>query len=496
MRIGLIPLDERPVNTRYPAMLAAIAGVDLRLPSRETLSEMKRPANCDALAIWAQDVAPRLDALVVSCEMLGYGSLSSSRITEDPPGTVVGRLDLLRDLKRRHPSLYVVGFNVITRVSNSNHATEEAAYWAKYGKRLYRLSQLLDRQTLGQPVQAELDALRAELPQPVVGEFLCRRLRNHTVNLAMLHALAEGAFDLLVISSDDTSPYGLPSREKRWLTEWVGLVDIDEDRLLMYPGADEVGCVLMARLFNAGAGFVPHFAPHYGMPGGESVVAPFEDGPVEVTIARQVRAVGGVMEAGGDISLMVNPPSAQHHGDWEIAVGTAEREARMGHVETMVEQIAQQQAIGRSVAVADVAYSNGADPVLVELMCERVDLAELAAYGAWNTAGNTIGVVLAQACAAQLIEAKAQREAQARFLVHRFVEDWGYQHRVRREARERFGSEELDDPDEAAAWIEPRLQAALDQLPGFASRYRIEPGSVWLPWRRLFEVDFDLVARQ
>ncbi len=35
-RLGLIPLDERPANTRYPAMIAASAGVDLRLPPPES----------------------------------------------------------------------------------------------------------------------------------------------------------------------------------------------------------------------------------------------------------------------------------------------------------------------------------------------------------------------------------------------------------------------------------------------------------------------------
>jgi hypothetical protein len=32
MRIALLPLDERPVNTVYPRMIAEIAGVEVILP--------------------------------------------------------------------------------------------------------------------------------------------------------------------------------------------------------------------------------------------------------------------------------------------------------------------------------------------------------------------------------------------------------------------------------------------------------------------------------
>ena len=49
MRIGLIPLDERPANTRYPAMIAAIAGVDLVLPPTDLLSSFRTPAPCALL---------------------------------------------------------------------------------------------------------------------------------------------------------------------------------------------------------------------------------------------------------------------------------------------------------------------------------------------------------------------------------------------------------------------------------------------------------------
>ena len=64
MKIGLIPLDERPVNTRYPAMIAAIAGASVALPPPEILSARRRPADCAALVAWLRRAAPGLGGLI------------------------------------------------------------------------------------------------------------------------------------------------------------------------------------------------------------------------------------------------------------------------------------------------------------------------------------------------------------------------------------------------------------------------------------------------
>jgi hypothetical protein len=531
MRIGLLPLDERPVNTRYPAMIAAIAGAELRLPPAGALSARRRPADCAALAAWLEQAAPALDGLIVSLELLGYGGLIASRISHEPAATILGRLELLRSIRQRHPQLPIYAFSVISRVSNANDALEEPAYWAVYGERLYAYSQLLDRQGQGQAVGEQLAALETALPAAHRRDFLARRLRNHGVNIAALHMLAEGCFDLLVLSSDDTSPFGLPARERRWLSEWadlLGLAAAQGDRetgrqgdtthhlpptthqLLMYPGADEVGCALVARLLNWRAGVAPSVAVSYAPPEAAANVAAYEDQPVRHTVKRQIAAIGGLQRSGSvtqhptpntqhpDIWLGVNAPLARR-SEWAAEHAEAERAARLPALAALLGAARQHQAAGRAVALADVAYPNGADPALVELLLAELDLPSLAAYGAWNTAGNTIGTALAQASAAQLISSEQGRAAQEIFLLHRFVEDWGYQQIVRGELRawlrERYGSAEPPSADasaETAARAERRLNEIIASLPGFAGRFRLAHGSVSLPWGRTFEIDFTL----
>jgi hypothetical protein len=496
MRIGLIPLDERPVNTRYPAMIAEIAGVELLLPPPELLSCYRQPAPCDALGGWLRDHASGLDALIVSCEMLGYGGLIASRITSEATATIIERLDLLRVLKQQHPDLMILGFNLITRVSNANDAIEEPDYWAEYGQRMYRLSQLLDQAGQRLPVAEDLATLRATLPAAQIQDFLRRRARNHTVNLEVLQLVADGTLDLLVLSSDDTSPYGLPSREKRWLAEWAERLELG-DRLLMYPGADEVGCALLARAINRWAGWTPHFQVCYAIAEGAELVAPYEDGPVRVTVERQVQAVGGtIREDNADLLLAINPP-VPRRSEWHPAYAAQEQAERLPRLRDFVLMIRSALERGQPVIVADVAYPNGADPALLELLKEHLDLTKLAAYGAWNTAGNTIGTALAQGCAVRLAYTAARRQAQQRFLLHRLLEDWGYQQSVRAATRDWLeqtsGRREPTNESESAtiAEIACQLQPLIERLPGFdGGRYQV--ANLRLPWRRTFEIDFDL----
>lgn len=492
MKICFIPLDERPANTRYPRMLAAIAGVELILPPDDLLSRYRVAAPSDKLLGWLTEQAASCDMLIVNCELLGYGGLIASRISSETAAQVIGRLDVLRMLKARHPQLRIFGFSVITRIPGYNSATEEPEYWGLHGADLSRLSQLLDRIEQGEDRGAELAALQRSLPAAHVSDFLNRRLRNHTVNLNVLQLASDGIFDLLVISSDDTSPYGLGSSEKRWLQRWCQRLDLGE-RVLLYPGADEVGSILVTRAINQQRGKAPTFLLDYAVPGGERITAAFEDSPVSVTLERQIAAAGASIQTQhADILLMVNPPRSSEHS-WVIPYSEQEQHERIPHLQAAVSRLAAWLKAGGSAAVADVAHSNGADLQFVERLHAAGLLHQLSAYGAWNTAGNTIGTTIAQACLAWHADASAAN--QRRFLAHRLIEDWLYMADVRQQASSWLesvtGEREpaLENVQRTAAWIEQRLSQAVTALD---TGYRITAGSLRLPWNRTFEIDFDL----
>lgn len=506
--LALVPLDERPVNTRYPQMLGLIGGAEVLLPPPDRRGLQRVPADLDAVAAWLEASADGADAAIVSCEYLGFGNLIASRISDGSAADVLSRLTLLEQINPRCP---VHAFSLITRVSNADDAVEEPEYWAQWGTAFYRYARLRHQLELG--VLEDPDALadlEARLPANLKTDWLTRRLRNHTVNLGLLDMAARGRIASLRLTSDDTSVYGLPSRERGWLAGWPALIGPAlSDRVQMHPGADEVGSAILAKLLMEHAGRTPRVFVLYSHPGGENLVAPYEDRPIRETVEGQVHGGGGILVGSiddCDLVLGVATPTPGRSA-WQPEHLGEDRTTRLADYQLFVGALADAQANGPPVALADTAYPNGSDPLLMECLFSRtarLDLEKLAAYGAWNTAGNTLGVVIAQAFCAGLIGGDAGRTAaQKTFLTHRFLEDWGYQTVTRRAAREEaarlWGRREPDPASDAeqarlCAFIEARLAEQLQvlQAHGVGLGLYLVPGSTRLPWRRTFEVDFML----
>ena len=165
---------------------------------------------------------------------------------------------------------------------------------------------------------------------------------------------------------------------------------------------------------------------------------------------------------------------------------------------------------GRAVALADVMCANGSDLILGDQLMHHPEVAQLKAYGGWNTAGNTLGTVLAQAMI-QIVTAKQgfsaqQEQAHLEFLFSRFLDDYCYQVRERTlvylEDLPSLGlplsEEHLDDADKAAR-VEQCVRNRLLRSAVSLEKVFVQSGKVkavqvdhiYLPWQRLFEVGFE-----
>jgi hypothetical protein len=148
-------------------------------------------------------------------------------------------------------------------------------------------------------------------------------------------------------------------------------------------------------------------------------------------------------------------------------------------------------AAGKYVAVADIAFANGADNSLLKTLYERGLLAKLHAYSGWNTASNTMGYAIGQGMMARGMS----DEARKRLLAVRYLDDWAYQANIRKEIYR-----ELFYPDYSSAqyltWQEPEIAAEAEKrIRLFASRYLwIEPNKIQVsfPWHRMFELQIRL----
>ena len=510
LRIALVPLDERPVNTRYPQMLGEIAGAEVLLPPSDALGLQREPANLDAVTQWLRAAPQTASAAIVSCDYLGYGNLISARISQDSAASVLARLGVLEEVGAAIP---VHAFSLITRVANADNCVEEPLYWEQWGTRFYkwaRLTHQSETNLLTAEERVILKDLDAQIPADLKADWLMRRLRNHAVNLGLIDLAARGKIASLLLTSDDTAAHGFPSRERDWLRGWPRLIGPAlSTRLHMYPGADEVGSALAAQLINAHHGRKPRVWVDYAIAGDEEIVAPYEDRPVRETVLGQIAACGCVLAEAPDTCdfvLGVVTPSPRRT-DYRLEYADEDQHIRTTPYLSFIARLAALQSAGIPVALGDVAYPNGGDPLFSDLLLAEgstLHPSALCAYGAWNTAGNTLGVVVAQAvCALYIGENPERAAAQTRFLAHRFLEDWGYQTVARRAARDvieaRHGRRD-PDPDSPEQQLETRsvIEAHLTQLllrlqnAGVGVGLTLVRGSTRLPWRRTFEVDFDL----
>lgn len=483
MKIGLVPIDDRPVNTKLPGMIAAVAGAESIQPPREILGREHEPGDPDAIRKWIVETAAELGALVLSFEMVAYGGLIASRTTSDSPLAALERLAPLSSFKGDRPRLYAS--SIILRASDSYSTAEEPPYWADYGRELHAFGGALHR-SFRSTADADISRLRDTVPPDIRGDFLRRRIRNHIVNLEALRLAAAGAFQVLLLTSDDTAVHSAGSLEQEWLEHWANAVDCGE-RVLVYSGADEIGSVLTARSLAADHEPV-RFEVRCLEADGLERVPKFENAPLHRTIERQVLAAGGRVAAEGersDVVLVVHAPSPDEADWYGDSPAAAHDEAIVAAVADEVAGLVENDS---AVALADLRYTNGADPWLVDALHQRSDLLALSAYAGWNTAANSLGTVIAHATAVVRGRQDGTFDAAAhrRLLAHRFLEDCAYQAVVR---------SSLDGGDtDVCSVIAVRLQTEAARLfPHTAME--IPPDAVRLPWQRLFEVDFavDLV---
>jgi len=512
MKIALIPLDDRPVTRALPVMAAAVAGVQVITPPRDLLGTLNWPGDPAAIAGWLRALDTPIDGVVVAVEMLGHGGLVPSRRGTEDAAQVVARIEALRDVRARYRDIPIYGFTILQRISNSASNQEEKPYWDRFGRAMFRLSQLTD--AVGRygraEDHAELERLRAEIPAEIVEDYQRTRRRNLQVNLTMIDWAAEGIFDYLAITQDDANPLGFPAMEQRRLAAHIA------DRRAyacvgVYPGADEVATTLLARMVCARAGLRPRVYARYSSTRGPLIVANYEDRPLGETVKGHVRAAGGLMAetpTEADLILMVNTPAeAQAEALDGIDYTTVETPGR--NLDEFVAALRDYQDRRIPTALADVAYSNGADPALMPRLFSQAQPLELLAYAGWNTAGNTIGSALGHAylrlLALRRDPGRAEERAHVTLLLTRYLDDWAYQAVIRSTAGvqrlERECDVSYDDLGDRAervstavtgelrAFYDKWLRPHLKQVPDPLATSSVRIGPVGFPWNRLFEVE-------
>lgn len=514
-KVLYVPLDERPCNEEFPRQLARMTDVTLVVPDRSMLGDKKRPADTNAVREWMIEAAEGADYVLVSIDLLVYGGIVPSRLHHLSLEECLRRLAVLGEIKRRYPGVKIYAFNLIMRVPNNNKDEEEPDYYKFHGGQIFKYSYLTDKaeqEVLTSAEQRELEDVTRLIPEAYLSDFLERRAVNQQVNQHALTLVREGVIDHLVVPLDDNSQYGFSRAEQQMMVCRVVALNV-LDKVLIYPGADEVGCTMFARIFGELKQYKPEIFVRYSSTQGPRIKPKYEDRSLNESVKSHITAAGAVLadhSAETDLVLLVHSPAVDQAGMAEQIPFQERHRTYFSeiHYREFAEAMGAYLRKGKLVALGDVATCNGGDPVLMNLLQQQGLLDQLTAYAGWNTSGNSLGTVVAHLVIASYYanrwtqgELAKAYEASRVFYYHRLAEDFLYQSLVRQDMLAN------DLPrlnasyyvlahclEQAEAILADKMnQAAAHYFAGIKEKEGlIRLSGLHFPWRRMFEVGFEL----
>lgn len=498
MNILYIPLDERPCNYKFPSL--AVAGnseIRLVVPPKEFLGQKKIPANLDNLWQFVEKEIVNCQYAVLSIDMLLYGGLVPSRIHFCSQQKVANYYDKLLRLKDLNPQIKIFGFQCIMRSPRYNSADEEPEYYGKYGKNLHRHAYLQDKKQRNFLTESEeKEWAEIFLPAEVKADYENRRAFNLNYNLKTLVALKKERLDFLVIPQDDSAEFGYTAEDQKTVLCEIAKENL-EQKVRVYPGADEVGQTLVTRAYLQAHQKSPKVFTFFSSTLGPEIIPNYEDRPINESLKSHIEACGLTWEPNSqqaDLILAYNTPGKfmQEAGEQTLKDATYNSFRNLLQFVLAIKKFMQE---GKSVGICDSAFSNGGDVELLKYLQMYHLVENVSAYAGWNTNCNSLGTTLTSL----VFNQNKTLGEQQKQIAYRLVEDIGYQSIVRKKVIEDQLIPQQVDPYNLGNKVELATFLVKKELEKFVQQQLDLPiliENVTLPWGRMFEVGLTISAEK
>lgn len=496
MNILYIPLDERPCNYKFPSLAVEGHGdVHLIVPPKELLGKKKIPANLDNLWEFVEREIVHCQYAVLSIDMLLYGGLVPSRVHSCSKIKTTTYHEKLADLKEINPQIQIYAFQCIMRSPRYNSSDEEPDYYEEYGKALHRHAYLEDKNQRNALTEVEIAELsETHLPKEVKEDYEGRRSFNLSYNLKTLDLLKKSQIDFLVIPQDDSAEFGYTAQDQKVVIRQVAKENLEE-KVRVYPGADEVGQTLLTRAYLNYKKESPKVYPFFSSTLGPEIIPRYEDRPINESLKSHIEACGLTLENNSqqaDFILAYNTPGKF----MEEAGGQLEKDATYNSFRNLLQfTLAIKRFIeeGKPVGICDSAFSNGGDIELLKYLQMYHLLKKLFAYAGWNTNCNSLGTTLTS----MVFNKTKEDDLREKQVAYRFIEDVGYQSIAREKVireilmpiKADFYHLEENLPI-VSIEINKELEEFIEMQMDFPS---VKLVNINLPWKRMFEVDLEIV---
>jgi len=502
-----LPLDERYTTRDAFIMLAQSSDYCILTPDKTLLPYWKQDCDINALHKWVESTMPKVKTAIISSEMYLYGGLITSRRSNETLSTITKRLDKLVAYTARYPDINMFVSNVVMRIPAYNGDFEEPWFWADSGFNIFSYSFYTDKYSqLGNPDDKQTaDYYAALVPENALNEFVWRRQRNHNVTNALLNVVSRNKnMRYLYITLDDNAEYGFNIRESEELKSRVVSMNLTA-RVPIYPGADEVQMVQLARFASEDRATSIKFALIFRDPSTVNYIPNYEGQAMKSTLIQQLEASGSTViistdEGSGSVDaadalLFVNNFSEETQLEAKQQALPGDQNDYVMYDKLISAELSK--AAPRPMGFCDNRYSNGADISFVDYMISKTksDSLNNVAYAGWNTNGNTIGTVVANTVLLNLFR---NGQNNAAFNSLRILEDMHYQANYR-QGLVSYVSDLNSSCETFSNLTSDLLFYQQYMFKPLGARYREIVGnyslpltlnSIFYPWNRTFEIGF------
>ncbi len=480
-RVGLVPIDERPVNLSDVVALGTLSGGEVVTPPRHRLGRGDAEGDADGIAEWLDLLdLTKIAAVVVSTDMLAYGGLPASRRPDTTVEKALARMKAIQRLRARAASIHIYAFTTLPGSSLGDDGRKGAWKTA-----LVRWAELGGPDAADPQASAEARSIESQIPSTMIDRYKALRARNLAVAKAAADLVAAGTIDYLALSAEPEEPRGVVAAERGAISSALGS-SLSAHRAVFVTVTDPLGTLLVAR----------------------ALAEPGRTIGVDVVPAAGTAKIGPALQASLDVAGLSTPPrGARADALCVIYAGPDDAAAAAG------ERVARALAAGSRVSVADVgAPGEGAAIPFIEALRVTHAFQKLAGFSAGDA---PIAIARALTAAAISRDAAGSRLAREQVLLQRLAVDFVYAAIVRPQAIDDYLQPHQIDPahldaDQARrteAYLIEQVKPLVENLiidVGAARRLKPGPNAVRdvndftlkLLWGRLDEVEigFTLTA--
>ncbi|HCP14319.1 MAG TPA: hypothetical protein DIT32_00790 [Peptococcaceae bacterium] len=515
--VALIPLDSRPVNTDLPQQLAKIGGVDVILPTDAFQDQFLRASDSAGLMGWLNVQAPQADLLILHLNELLFGGLIQSR--DD-----MQYLDAKQKLSDLHSFLddpevrskKIVLIYILPRLLPSQYDPSMWEYEASLTAYSQLKHQLADAPGDPDLVQA-LDQQINRIPREILDRYDALFSQAKATGSTLLDWADQGLADEVVIGLDDAASFGLNVQTFQSLQRASEAQD--QSQVYFLHGADELASLVIMRHTSTLRG-PESFQPVFITPQDAKAIPHYESISLQDNFAEKRHYLYAPTVK--DASL----PPVQRFSHWlkglfSFADPAPRLKYAVLHTQSdlagpEIDQAWQQIAALRGntvdaalVGLADTAKINGASKAFIDTVGVASVYTYVDAYAGWNTAGNSLGTVMAHLLFLEKGQALKGPGRSAALASHRslqrlrLIDDYIFQSQVREEFVKwslgqgfsylTFGNRWAEANEKLQTMMEKALSAYPELLPEISnlSESGASADRFTFPWPRSFELQIE-----